>query len=316
MQVKNDTEQDSRTTPNGVTAILERKKSMLQAKPVRVLGATGIPVSSLGIGTNKWAAGKNDQAVLEAFQAYQDAGLNFFDTAEIYGMGKSERLLGACLKEEGRPTVIASKYVPLPLHGFRNALDGSLARLGVPVIDLYYLHFPFTKIEAVMDQMAQAVQEGKIRAVGVSNCNAKQMRRAAERLACYHIPLAANEVYYNLLHRQPEVNGVLDACRELNVALVAYMPLASGKLVANPSPASRGKGNEALHRVLQTIAQQRGKSTSQVALNWLLQRDEHIIPIPGATSARHARENAETLTWALSEEEFRAIDQASSPGRH
>jgi aryl-alcohol dehydrogenase-like predicted oxidoreductase len=93
------------------------------------------------------------------------------------------------------------------------------------------------------------------------------------------------------------------------------MPLASGKLVADISPASRGKENEALHRVLQTIAQQRGKSTSQVALNWLLQRDEHIIPIPGATSAHHARENAETLTWELSEEEFRAIDQASSPAR-
>jgi aryl-alcohol dehydrogenase-like predicted oxidoreductase len=201
------------------------------------------------------------------------------------------------------------------MHGFRKALDGSLARLGVPTIDLYYLHFPLTNIEAVMDQMAQAVQEGKIQAVGVSNCNAKQMRRAAERLARYRIPLAANEVYYNLLHHQPEFNGVLDACRELNVALVAYMPLASGRLVSNTSPSRRGKGNEALHSVLQTIAQKRGKSKSQVALNWLLQRDEHIIPIPGATSARHARENADTLTWRLSDEEFRAIDQASSPRR-
>jgi aryl-alcohol dehydrogenase-like predicted oxidoreductase len=288
---------------------------MLKEKQLRSLGATGIAVSPLGIGTNKWTYGKNDQVVLEAFQASLDEGMNFVDTAEIYGSGKSERLVGACVKHDGRPTILASKYLPLPWHGFRKALDGSLARLGVPSIDLYYLHFPLTNIEAAMDQMAQAVQEGKIRAVGVSNCNAKQMQRAAERLARYHIPLAANEVYYNLLHRQPEFNGVLDACRELNVALVAYMPLASGQLVPNTSSSRRGKGNQELHRVLQTIAQQRGKSTSQVALNWLLQRSEHIIPIPGATSARHARENADTLTWQLSDEEFRAIDQASSPTR-
>jgi aryl-alcohol dehydrogenase-like predicted oxidoreductase len=165
---------------------------------LRALGATGIAVPPLGVGTNKWSAGKNDQAVSEAFQAFHDAGLNFFDTAEMYGLGKSERLLGVCVKHAGRPTVIASKYVPLPLHSFRKALDGSLARLGVPTIDLYYLHFPFTRIEAVMGQMAQAVQAGKIRAVGVSNCNAGQMRRAAERLARYHIPLAANEVYITI----------------------------------------------------------------------------------------------------------------------
>jgi aryl-alcohol dehydrogenase-like predicted oxidoreductase len=301
------------TTPNGVTDILERKKSMLQVKQLRSLGATGIAVPPLGIGTNKWSSGKNDQTVLEAFRAYQDEGMNFVDTAELYGFGKSERLVGASVKHDGRQTIIASKYMPFPLHGFMKALDGSLARLGVPAIDLYYLHYPFTNIEAVMDQMAQAVQAGKIRAVGVSNFNAVQMRRAAERLARYNIPLAANEVYYHLLHRQPEVNGVLEACRELNVALVAFRPLANGQLVSNASPSRRGKVNEALHNTLQTIAQQRGKSMSQVALNWLLQRDEHIIPIPGATSARHARDNAETLTWQLSEEEFRAIDQASSP---
>lgn len=279
----------------------------------RALGASGLTVSPLGVGTNKWAVGKNDQAVFEAFHAYLDEGVNFFDTAELYGGGKSERLLGACLKQDGRPTIIASKYLPVPLHSFQKALAGSIERLGVPTVDLYYLHFPLTKIEAVMDQMAHAVQAGTIRAVGVSNCNAAQMRRAAEHLARYHIPLAANQVYYSLLHRQPEVNGVLDACRELNVALVAYRPLASGQLAPNAVSASQSKGTEALQRTLQTIAQQRGRSTSQVALNWLLQRDERIIPIPGATSVRHARENAETLTWQLSDEEFRAIDQASAP---
>ncbi len=284
---------------------------MMQGKQVRQLGATGLVVSPLGLGTNRWAYGKNDEAVSETFRAYVDAGGNFFDTAEVYGSGKSERLLGACLKQDKRPIVIASKYIPLPLHPFQQALDGSLKRLGVQTIDLYYIHFPRGNIEQLMDQMAQAVADGKIRAVGVSNCTAAQMRLASARLARYDIPLAANEVHYNLLHRQPEVNGVLDACCELNVALVAYVPLASGRLASTSSSSSQG--SEVLQTVLTTIAHTRSKRVPQVALNWLLRRDEHIIPIPGATSARHVRENAEALTWELSDEEFAAIDQASRP---
>ena len=104
---------------------------------------------------------------------------------------------------------------------------------------------------------------------------------------------------------------VLDACRELNVALVAYVPLASGRL-ASTSPSSN-RGSESLQTALTTIAHTRSKSVPQVVLNWLLRRDEHIIPIPGATNARHVQENAEALTWELSDEEFAAIDQASRP---
>ena len=284
---------------------------MRQGKQVRQLGATGLAVSPLGLGTNRWAYGKNDEAVAQTFRVYVDAGGNFIDTAEVYGFGKSERLLGACLRQDARPTVIASKYLPLPLHPFKQALDSSLKRLGVPTIDLYYLHFPRGNLERLMDQMVQAVADGTIRAVGVSNFSAAQMRQAAARLARYDLPLAANEVQYNLLHRQPEVNGVLDACRELNVALVAYVPLASGRLASTSSSSTRG--SEALQTVLTTIAHKRSKSVPQVVLNWLLRRDEHIIPIPGATSARHVQENAEVLTWELSDEEFAAIDRASRP---
>jgi aryl-alcohol dehydrogenase-like predicted oxidoreductase len=284
---------------------------MIQGKQVRQLGATGLVVSPLGLGTNRWAYGKNDEAVSETFRAYINAGGTFFDTAEVYGLGKSERLLGECLRQDKRPILIASKYLPLPLHPFKQALDGSLKRLGVPTIDLYYIHFPRGNIERLMDQMAQAVADGTIRAVGVSNFSAVQMRQAAARLARYDIPLAANEVQYNLLHRQPEVDGVLDACCELNVALVAYVPLARGGLAPNSSSSTRG--SEALQTVLTTIAHAHSKSVPQVALNWLLRRDEHIIPIPGATSVRHVQENAEALTWELSDEEFVAIDQASRP---
>jgi aryl-alcohol dehydrogenase-like predicted oxidoreductase len=135
----------------------------------------------------------------------------------------------------------------------------------------------------------------------------KSVPLVSARLARYDIPLAANEVHYNLLHRQPEVDGVLDACRELGVALVAYVPLASGRLASTSSSSTRG--SEALQTVLSTIVHKRNKSVPQVALTWLLRRDEHIIPIPGATSARHVQENAEALTWELSDEEFAAIDQ-------
>jgi aryl-alcohol dehydrogenase-like predicted oxidoreductase len=139
-----------------------------------------------------------------------------------------------------------------------------------------------------MDQMAQALQQGKIRAVGVSNFSASQMRQAADRLARYTTfrwrPMRFN---INLLHRHPEVNGVLDACRELNVAMVAFVPLASGRLTASlshpvtvRSSSSSSKAHKELQDALLKIAEKRGKSISQVMLNWLLKSDEHIIPIP------------------------------------
>ena len=203
--------------------------------------------------------------------------------------------------------VIASKFAPYPTRLFRRqfmrALDASLMRLGRQTVDLYYIHFPNTllSIETLMDLMAKAVAAGKVRAVGVSNFSAEQMRRAATRLERYGIPLAANQVRYNLLHRQPEEDGVLAACRELNVALVAYRPLERGRLRSDIIPgaasdslsavSNKGKAvakEEAIQETLHAIAEQRGKSVSQVALNWLLRRDEHVIPIPGTTNARHA----------------------------
>jgi aryl-alcohol dehydrogenase-like predicted oxidoreductase len=306
---------------------------MIQEHQYRSLGISGITVSPLGIGTNQWEQGKNDEAVSQVVQSLLDAGVNFFDSAEVYKEGKSERLLGACIERERRPMVIATKIAPSPTRlsprlsrrQFTDALDASLARLGVQTIDLYYIHWPFIflSIETLMDMMAQAVEAGKVRAVGVSNFNAKQMRRAATRLARYNIPLAANEVHYSLLHRQPEVNGVLDTCQELDVALVAYRPLEAGQLTSNNIPRTSSgssssttrklKQQEVLQETLHAIADKHEKSVSQVALNWLLHRDKHVIPIPGAISPHHAQEIANTLTWELSDEEFAAIDQASSP---
>ena len=314
---------------------------MTQMKQHRPLGATDLIISPLGVGTNKWGAGRNqnNESVFEAFQASLTAGINFFDTAEIYTRGNSERVLGECMKRADRVVITASKFAPLPNrrspHTLMDALDASLSRLGLETLDLYYVHFPFTfvNLDALMDMMALAVHAGKIRAVGVSNYNPKQMRRAAARLARYGIPLAANEVHYSLLHRQPETNGVLDACRELNVALVAYRPLEGGKLRAAPLPGAvqvpakpslsmlippilRKAERERLATIQQTlsaIAQNYGMTTSQVALKWLMQRDEHIVPIPGATSAHHAIENADVLKWYLTDEEFAAVDRVTQP---
>lgn len=311
---------------------------MTQTSHQRFLGATGLEVSALGVGTNQWGArrGKQNSEILQAFQTSLDAGLTLFDTAEVYNRGESERLLGECVNRDGRPVVLASKFAPLPgrlsPHALMDALDASLSRLNVETLDLYYVHWPYTllRIDALMDMMALAVRIGRIRAIGVSNYSARQMRQAAARLAHYNIPLAANQVHYSLLHRLPETNGVLETCRELNVALVAYQPLESGLLKTQAS-ASRalesaisgrferlprpGKARQeqlaALQMTLDEIARGRGKSVSQVALNWLLRKDELVIPIPGSTNARHAAENVETLTWQLSDDEFAALDKAS-----
>jgi aryl-alcohol dehydrogenase-like predicted oxidoreductase len=191
-----------------------------------------------------------------------------------------------------------------------SALDASLERLGLKTIDLYYVHYPLPLIDVGVfaDGLVEAVKSGKARAVGVANFNANQMRHIADHLARAGVALAANQVNYSLLRRGAETNGVLEACRELDVALVAYFPLASGRL-AQPSDSM---GTDALLTCLADVARAHDVSISQVALNWLLARDSHVIPIPGSTKPHHARANLDALGWRLSETEFDAIDRASA----
>jgi aryl-alcohol dehydrogenase-like predicted oxidoreductase len=150
-----------------------------------LLGATDIRVSRIGTRTNRWAFGENDEPVYQVYKSLLDRGVNFFDTAEIYTGGKSEHLLGACYRQDGRQSVIASKYRPSSSRrtksDFSEALDGSLRRLGVETLDLYYIHMPPSaqSIEDLMDYMAEAWTSEKIRSVGVSNFDAEQMRRSA-----------------------------------------------------------------------------------------------------------------------------------------
>jgi aryl-alcohol dehydrogenase-like predicted oxidoreductase len=312
----------------------------------RHLGASGIVVPPMGVGVwswgdkSFWGYGQDytREDVTLAYKACLDTGLNFFDTAEMYGRGESERILGKCIREDGRPVIIASKFAPLPnrlsARSLLEALDASLERLNVKTMDLYQIHWPYSLIgvDALMDALAQAVHSGKVRAVGVSNYGANLMRRAHARLARHDIPLASNQVHYNLIHRKPEKNGVLDACRELNVALIAYSPLEQGLLtgkyrivagqaisVTGPrrfTPAFRTSQRRKIEPLLQTmedIATTHSKTVGQVALNWLLSKGECIIPIPGAKNVRQASENAGATSWRLTGEEFKRIDLASQP---
>jgi aryl-alcohol dehydrogenase-like predicted oxidoreductase len=282
----------------------------------RPLGKSGIDVPALGVGTNRWSTSASLQSRLrETLTTALDTGMGFFDSAEVYGRGRSETAIGNAAQADGRPLLVASKFAPLPHRltaaQFASALQKTLARLGRDSLDLYYLHYPYSlrHLDTWMRAMADAVREGRIRAVGISNCNPAQMRRAVDALARYDIPLAANQVHYSLLHRKPERDGVLAACRRMEVALVAYRPLGSGALGAG-SP--REPGRSGLATALQAVAAAHGATAAQVSLAWLLQRDEHVIAIPGATRPEHARENAGALSLTLSEAEFATLDRVST----
>jgi aryl-alcohol dehydrogenase-like predicted oxidoreductase len=307
-------------------------------EPAFRLGQTDLRVSRLGLGAMVWgdmstaprwnparnAYGPTSTAEeqREALEVSLAAGLNFVDTAAMYGKGASERRVGELT--EGRDVVVATKF---PFGFFARAsslpatLDGSLARLRRTTVDLYQIHFPsrWMSIPQLTNLMADAVEAGKVRAVGVSNYDEQQMRTAYAELARRGIPLASNQVQYSLLHRNPETDGVLDACRELGVTLIAYMPLASGALTGKYSAATRPAGwrrnaghfrnVEHLTRVvdlLTEIGQRYEKTPSQVALRWLIQR-KGVLPIPGAKNGSQAALNAGALTFALDQAEVDTI---------
>jgi aryl-alcohol dehydrogenase-like predicted oxidoreductase len=260
------------------------------------------------VGTNHWGtAGRVAGVLFPVFGAALDAGANLFDTAEVYQFGGSERALGECMRRDPRPAFVVSKFAPYPTRlssrSLPAALEASLARLDTRAIDLYLIHFPFAFIgvPSLMDALAEAARAGKVRAVGVSNFSARQMEVANERLERHGIALAANEVHFSLLHRDPERNGVLEACRKLDVALIAYRPLGGGRI---------REGAPTISETLGGIARAREKTVAQVALNWLLSKDERVIAIPGATGVGHLRENLGAVGWTLTDEETAALERS------
>jgi aryl-alcohol dehydrogenase-like predicted oxidoreductase len=267
-----------------------------------------------------------------AVEASLEAGIDLFDTAAFYSGGASELRLGELAR--GKDVLIASKFpsgLRFQADDFPGELDESLSRLGRANLDLYQHHFPArVSIPVLMNHMADAVEAGKVTAVGVSNYSADQMRQAHAALANRGVPLAANQVEYSLLHRQPETNGVLDACRELGVTLIAYTPLAGGMLTGKYSaenrpsgfyrrvlPRYRGKALDAIQPVvglLREIGDRYSKTPSQVALRWLIE-NPIVLPIPGAKNGKQATNNAAALSFSLAAEEVAALSDATRAWR-
>ncbi len=311
----------------------------------RPLGRTGIMVTPIGLGAWQFSEGKGGargswksltpEGTDEIVKTALDGGINWFDTAELYGFGRSERGLSRALQRAGKANgdvVIATKWNPIlrTARSITNTVEKRLDCLKPFSIDLHQVHFPasFSSIKSEMLAMADLIESGKIRSAGVSNFSAEQMRRAHKTLVSRGCVLASNQVKYSILDRRIEKNGILDTARELGITIIAYSPLEmgllSGKFHEDPSvlqsrPIARRmrlrrivEKSRPLITTLEEIAQAHDVSVSQVALNWLVNfHGEAVVTIPGATKARHARESAGAMSFALSKDEKERIDEMS-----
>ncbi len=286
-----------------------------------------------------WGMGGYDSTlteatIAEAWEASVEAGVTLFDTAEVYGGGESERIIGRLLASSGVDRdrlVLATKFMPSPWKlgvkaALRSALEGSLDRLGVDRVDLYQIHGPISlrSHRALADALAAVVQDGLASAVGVSNYSEREMTAIHGELAQRGVALASNQIEYSILRGRPENVGLIAACRRLGVVPLAYSPIAQGRLTgkysaANPPPGRRNFSSHPMERIDPVVDELRaigdrhdGRTPSQVALRWLVQKG--AVPIPGAKNAKQARENAGGLGWALTPEEMAGIDTVALDG--
>jgi len=290
----------------------------------------------MGLGAMQWGDrvvwqygyGYGADEVKQAFESSLADGIRFVDTAELYGNGLSERLLGRFLKETEQPVLIATKFFPWPWRFTKGAvpraLKGSLSRLGVESADLYQIHWPspVMSTDLLMDGLTECVKNGLARTVGASNFGHARMLAAYSALARNGIQLASNQVHYSLLNRAVEKKGVLARCKELGIRMIAYCPLERGLLSGKyneqvpPSGSRARKYTELLPKIqpllklMTEIGQDHGgKSSAQVALNWVICKG--ALPIPGAKNAEQAGQNAGALGWRLTEEEVDKLDYES-----
>lgn len=313
----------------------------------RRLGRTDIEVTAVGLGCWQFSGGQGmagkywetipQPVVDQIVEASLAGGINWFDTAEMYGNGASERALAAALQRAGKKNgdvVVATKWWPIfrTANSIRSTIGQRLSCLAPFGIDLHQVHNPagFSSVEAEMNAMADLLEDKKIRAVGVSNFNAVRMRRAHAALAKHGIALASNQVKYSLLDRRVESNGTLAAARELGVTIIAYSPLEQGILTGKyhqdpeyvrtrPGPRKwmgrfRARGLERsrpLVEELGKIASAHGATSSQVALAWLCQFHPNVVVIPGASRMAQAVENCAALELTLSAYELGKLDTLS-----
>ena len=320
---------------------------MKQILPLRSLGKSDLMITPIGLGCWQFSKQKNmagkfwpdmeDDLIKQMVKISLEGGINWFDTAELYGNGASERALAASLADLGKKPgeiIVATKWWPM----FRFAsnilktIDQRIEALEPYSIDLYQVHQPwgFSNEKAEMDAMARLVKEHKIRYVGVSNFSATQMRSAWEALQKHGIQLVSNQVRYNLLDRKIESNGIIQTAKELGITIIAYSPLAqgliTGKFHDNPDllknigmrkyssqfkPAGLEKSRP-LVKTIQELAIKYGVTSSQIALNWLINfHGETVVAIPGATKESHAKENAGSMTFSLTPDDLSLLDKKS-----
>lgn len=312
----------------------------MQMKP---LGTTGLQTSRLGLGCmgmSDFYGKRNDEQSIHVIRRAYELGIRFFDTADMYGPYTNEILVGKAIADFRKEITLATKFgiVRDPdnpsKRGFngkpdyvRSSCEGSLKRLGVETIDLYYLHRkdPDTPIEETVGAMAELVKEGKIKTIGLSEVNEETLRKAH----AVH-PITALQSEYSLWTRDPE-DGVLQACRELGISFVAYSPLGRGFLTGQiksfddfepddyrrHSPRFQGENfrkNLELVKMIETMAAQKGCTTAQLALAWVLAQGDDIFPIPGTKHIRYLEENIATLDVQLTRQELAEIESIAPKG--